>query len=414
MKWRLTMFELDLMRMTLLVGVVIAALVYQKTRLVTGGLMTGAYVALLISSGSFDDVAGWAVLTLVSFCVIKLFSMLMALPKVWIITIAILTSTIVHTAAVLLSGGKGMNNEVYLSGFEIVIAGGMYITPGLTAYDIARQGWLRTAGVISVVTGSTLVVTFSVSALGQTSGPQLPLTTPDSVFYTSLSFPLVMLVCIAVAEVMRLTFGWGTGGIIGSVFFVELLVASPVSFVVIIVLVAITVALTHASKRVFVLTPRQSFQFTFILGSLIAWVGLSIGSQLGIEAAIIANQYALEPLLAVALISTDVARYGTVGTIKGKVFVLLAVVATNLLVINGSFQAWAIFSVEIALIIVLYIIGFIYVKRGWDHAQAVGEKYPLIPGTQSLPTASDSKRARAKKLRQLKQLERQEKLHVLD
>ena len=408
------MFELDLMRMTLLVGVVIAALVYQKTRLVTGGLMTGAYVALLISSGSFDDVAGWAVLTLVSFCVIKLYSMLMALPKVWIITIAILTSTIVHTAAVLLSGGKGMNNEVYLSGFEIVIAGGMYITPGLTAYDIARQGWLRTAGVISVVTGSTLVVTFSVSALGQTSGPQLPLTTPDSVFYTSLSFPLVMLVCIAVAEVMRLTFGWGTGGIIGSVFFVELLVASPVSFVVIIVLVAITVALTHASKRVFVLTPRQSFQFTFILGSLIAWVGLSIGSQLGIEAAIIANQYALEPLLAVALISTDVARYGTVGTIKGKVFVLLAVVATNLLVINGSFQAWAIFSVEIALIIVLYIIGFIYVKRGWDHAQAVGEKYPLIPGTQSLPTASDSKRARAKKLRQLKQLERQEKLHVLD
>jgi hypothetical protein len=408
------MFELDLMRMTLLVGVVIAALVYQKTRLVTGGLMTGAYVALLISSGSFDDVAGWAVLTLVSFCVIKLFSMLMALPKVWIITIAILTSTIVHTATVLLSGGKGMNNEVFLSGFEIVIAGGMYITPGLTAYDIARQGWLRTAGVISVVTGSTLVVTFSVSALGQTSGPQLPLTTPDSVFYTSLSFPLVMLVCIAVAEVMRLTFGWGTGGIIGSVFFVELLVASPVSFVVIIVLVAITVALTHASKRVFVLTPRQSFQFTFILGSLIAWVGLSIGSQLGIEAAIIANQYALEPLLAVALISTDVARYGTVGTIKGKVFVLLAVVATNLLVINGSFQAWAIFSVEIALIIVLYIIGFIYVKRGWDHAQAVGEKYPLIPGTQSLPTASDSKRARAKKLRQLKQLERQEKLHVLD
>jgi hypothetical protein len=408
------MFELDLMRMTLLVGVVIAALVYQKTRLVTGGLMTGAYVALLISSGSFDDVAGWAVLTLVSFCVIKLFSMLMALPKVWIITIAILTSTIVHTATVLLSGGKGMNNEVFLSGFEIVIAGGMYITPGLTAYDIARQGWLRTAGVISVVTGSTLVVTFSVSALGQTSGPQLPLTTPDSVFYTSLSFPLVMLVCIAVAEVMRLTFGWGTGGIIGSVFFVELLVASPVSFVVIIVLVAITVALTHASKRVFVLTPRQSFQFTFILGSLIAWVGLSIGSQLGIEAAIIANQYALEPLLAVALISTDVARYGTVGTIKGKVFVLLAVVATNLLVINGSFQAWAIFSVEIALIIVLYIIGFIYVKRGWDHAQAVGEKYPLIPGTQSLPTASDSKRAQAKKLRQLKQLERQEKLHVLD
>lgn len=408
------MFELDLMRMTLLVGVVIAALIYQRTRLVTGGLMTGAYLALLISSESFGDVLGWALLTFVSFVMIKLFSMLMALPKAWILTIAILTSTIVHAMAVILSGGKGVNNEVFLSGFEIVIAGGMYITPGLTAYDIARQGWLRTTTVISIVTGATLLVTVSVAALGQTSGPQLPLTTPDSVFYTAFSFPLVMLLCIAVAEVMRLAFGWGSGGIIGSVFFVELLVASPVSFVVIIVLVGITVVLTHQIQRVFVLTPRQSFQFTFIVGSLIAWVGLSLGSQLGIEPAIIANQYALEPLLAVGLISTDVARFGTVRTIKGKSFVLLAVISTNLLVINGSFQAWAIFSIEVAVIIVLYIIGFLYVVRGWDHAQAVGEKYPLLPGTQNSPTASDSKRERARKLRRLKQLERQEKLHVLD
>lgn len=114
------------------------------------------------------------------------------------------------------------------------------------------------------------------------------------------------------------------------------------------------------------------------------------------------------------LISTDVARFGTVRTIKGKSFVLLAVISTNLLVINGSFQAWAIFSIEVAVIIVLYIIGFLYVVRGWDHAQAVGEKYPLLPGTQNSPTASDSKRERARKLRRLKQLERQEKLHVLD
>lgn len=407
------MFELDLMRMTLIVGVVIAAIIYQKTRLVSGGLLTGAYLAILISGGSAGDVVGWAVLTLISFIVIKLVSYIAALPKAWILTIAILTSTLIHAISVLASGGKGVNDGVFLSGFEIVIAGGMYITPGLTAYDIARQGWMRTTSVIAVVTGATLLVTLGIAALGQTTGPQLPLTNPESVFYTAMSFPLVMLVCISVAEVMRLAFGWGSGGIIGSVFFVELLVASPVSFVVIIVLVAITVIITHQCQKIFVLTPRQSFQFTFILGALVAWVGLSIGTQLGIEPAIIANQYALEPLLAVGLISTDVSRYGTVRTIKGKVVVLVAVVVTNLLVLLDSFEGWAFVSLEFALIVVLYIIGFLYVVRGWDHAQAVGEKYPLLPGTSELPTTSDSKRARARKLRQITQKERQEQLHVL-
>ena len=197
------MNELDLMRMTFVVGIVIAALIYQRTRLVSGGLMTGAYLALLISSGGIGDVIGWAVISVISLLVIKSVSYLVALPKAWLLMIAIVTSAVLHGAFVLLSGGKGGHDPVFFGAWEVVIAGGMYLTPGLTAYDLARQGWMRTLGVLVVVTGLTLAITFAVAAAGNLAGPQMPLTNPVSQVYTDLSYPIVMMVCIATAEADR-------------------------------------------------------------------------------------------------------------------------------------------------------------------------------------------------------------------
>ena len=403
------MLELDLMRMTVIVGVVIAALIYQRTRLLSGGLMTGAYLALLISKGDSGDLIGWALITVISFAAIKLVTHLWAFPKAWVLTFAILTSAIVHAGAVLFAGGNASGDSIWLGGLEVVLAGGMYITPGLTAYDLARQGWLRTIGVLIVVTGLTLIITLGVAGVGNITGPQLPLTSPVSVFYTDMSFPVVMLMCIAVAEVMRLAFGLGSGGIIGAVFFVELMIGNLWSFFVIIALVFITVLATKWANTFLVMTPRQSFQFTFILGSMIAWVGLSLGSLAGIEPALQANSYALEPLLAVALISTDVVRFGTGKTILGKVFVLAVVVITNIAFLEGGLVSWSVIGCEVVIAIGLYMIGFIKVVRGWDHARMVGEQFPLIPGTSISATSSDSARERRRKKRLVSLQERHQK-----
>lgn len=370
------MNELDLMRMTFVVGIVLAALIYQRTRLVSGGLMTGAYLALLISSGGVGDVIGWLILTVTSFVAIKTLSYLIALPKAWLLMIAIVTSAVLHGTFVLLSGGKGEHDPVFLAGLEVVISGGMYLTPGLTAYDLARQGWLRTSGVLVFVTGVTLGITFAVAAIGNLAGPQMPLTNPVSQVYTDISYPIVMMVCIATAEAVRLAFGWGSGGIIGAVFFIELL--SLENFIVIIALVAITVLVKKWFERYFSMTPRQWFQFTMLLGSLIAWVGLTIGTGLGIEAASTVNAYALEPLLAVGLIASDVARFGTAKTIYGKVLVLAAVAATNILVLQGGTDAWRGIAIVAVLVLVVYYIGFMKVLKGWAHARKVGKQYPLV------------------------------------
>lgn len=370
------MNELDLMRMTFVVGIVIAALIYQRTRLVSGGLMTGAYLALLISSGGIGDVIGWAVISVISLLVIKSVSYLVALPKAWLLMIAIVTSAVLHGAFVLLSGGKGGHDPVFLGAWEVVIAGGMYLTPGLTAYDLARQGWMRTLGVLVVVTGLTLAITFAVAAAGNLAGPQMPLTNPVSQVYTDLSYPIVMMVCIATAEAVRLAFGWGSGGIIGAVFFIELF--SWESFIVIIVLVAITVIIKRWLERYFTMTPRQWFQFTMVLGALIAWVGLTAGNGMGIEAASHVNAYALEPLLAVGLIASDVARFGTAKTIYGKVVVLAAVAITNIMVLQGGADAWRGVSIVAIVVLGLYYVGFMSILKGWAHARKVGQQHPLL------------------------------------
>ena len=41
---------------------------------------------------------------------------------------------------------------------------------------------------------------------------------PHSAVFTDMSFPIVMLMCVLASEAMRLGLGWGSGGIIGSIF----------------------------------------------------------------------------------------------------------------------------------------------------------------------------------------------------
>jgi hypothetical protein len=111
----------------------------------------------------------------------------------------------------------------------------------------------------------------------------------------------------------------------------------------------------------------------------------------------------------VGLISTDVVRFGSRKTILGKVFVLIAVVVTNIVFLQGGLLAVGVIGFEVGLVIALFMVGYIKVVRGWDHARMVGEEFPLIPGTSSEPTSSDSGRERRRKLRRIKLQERQAK-----
>jgi hypothetical protein len=72
-----------------------------------------------------------------------------------------------------------------------------------------------------------------------------------------------------------------------------------------------------------VLTPRQRFHVEFLFGALSAWFGLYWGARLGWLPAQEANRYALEPLLVVGLLATDMGRSRS-GAIRSVIGLVLA------------------------------------------------------------------------------------------
>lgn len=367
--------DIEIIRLGFVVGIVIAAAIYFRFRLVSGGLLTASYVAILLAEGSWYNILGWLGLSIASYLILRLFTYLWALPKAWLMFVAIITSTVLHTVLVLLSGGKGQHLPFEVGGLQLVLDGGMYITPGLLAYDLRRQGVVRTIPVLAIVVAATLGSMWLVGLFAQ---HDISYIAPHSAVFTDMSFPIVMLMCVLASEAMRLGLGWGSGGIIGSIFVVELF--SWQTLLVIIVLVAITAVITNYCKRILTLTPRQWYQFTMVLGALIGWAGLSIGAFLGIEAAYIPNMYAVEPLLAIGLIASDVVRFGTRKTISGKVIVLAIVFITNYMLVSNTPWAPAVITLMAAVILFIDVRQFQRVKKGWAAAAALGKKYPILKG----------------------------------
>ena len=384
------MIEIDLLRMTLIVGVSIAIILNYKSKLATGGLLTGAYLSLILLSGNVANIFGWIALTAVSVLAIHFSTRLFAIPKSLVLSISICTSATIHGILVLLSISQTNAPVSILTGIEVILAAGMYLTPGLTAYDLVRQGWLKTfAATFSVAILTTAITHLTIWAIN-TYTPEvfsfsnIEYVHPKSDIYTDWTFPIVMVVCILVAEALRVNFHWGTGGIIGAVFFVEILTWS--SLITMIILTAITVVLAKIAQKMLILTPKGWFQFTLLLGMIIAWAGLSIGNSLGIEAALAPNAYALEPLLAVGLISADVNRFGVVKTVSGKIFTLGAIYLTAVMLLQPGLISIGVIGTIVMLTICVSLIGWIKISQGWDHARKIGKLYPIsaFPKTHHL------------------------------
>ena len=389
------MIELDILRMTLLVGVSIAIILNYKSKLATGGLLTGAYLSLILLSGNVANIFGWLALTALSVVAIRISTRFFAIPKSWVLSISICTSAIVHGVLVLISVSQTNAPIALLTGLEVALAAGMYLTPGLTAYDLVRQGWLKTlATTFSVAVLTTAVAHVTIWFINTYSTETFSFSNidyvhPKSDIYTDWSFPIVMVICILIAETLRVNFHWGTGGIIGAVFFVEILTWS--SLVTMIILTAVTVILAKIAQKMLILTPKGWFQFTLLLGMAVAWAGLCLGNFLGIDAAIGPNTYALEPLLAVGLISADVNRFGLVKTVAGKIFTLTAISLVGVMLLQADLVAIGAIGTIILLTISIALIGWIKISQGWDHARKVGRLYPISAFPENVQPRKDVK-----------------------
>ena len=217
----MTGVDIELARAAIVVGLVIAAMLYNLTRLASGGIVTGPYLALMALSEQWLNIAGWVVLSFVGIAAIRLAARTWPLPRSWIFAIGVIAPAGLHVVLMWLAGAPALSD---LSPF---LAAGLYITNGLTAYDAERQGILRTFAAASGVALVTLAVLLPVQwGLDQVRQSPPLLSAP------TLEEPLLVFASIAIALAVRVALGWGTAGIIGALFFVNLL--NPTSAVVVI------------------------------------------------------------------------------------------------------------------------------------------------------------------------------------
>jgi hypothetical protein len=358
------MIELDveLLRGTLVVGLVISALAYHFFRVNSGGVVTAPFLAILVLSGDWVNIAGWAVLSIIGFATIRFLSNRWPLPRIWLFFAGVFIPMTIHIAGLLL---------IQIPPFETYstfLAAGLYVTNGLTAYDAARQGLVRTFVSAAAVTALTTFVALGMHALTSTFG----IATEDLPPFVTHD-PLLAFVVVAAAIVARLAFGLGTAGIIGGAYLLQ--IAAPETLLVVL---AFTLVGAFIYKRVATfmgLSPKQAFYSLLAVGAITAWFGLYWASLLGIPGAAAVEQYALEPLLVVGLMIGETARFGVLRTLTGTAAVGLIAWSITSLVSASIISTWAAYIITFLLLTAGLTYAFREVKRGWAAAAAGSSRW---------------------------------------
>lgn len=365
--------EVEVVRATLVIGLVIGGLVYHFTRVSSGGVVTTPFLSLLVLTGRWADIIGWAVVTLVVIGTIRLIAARWPLPRAWLFYIGVFLATAIHVIGMKLSTSPAVSG---LGSLGLFLAAGLYVCSGLTAYDAARQGVVRTFVATALVTAATVAVMLVVRHLSQTFGGA-----QQMVVESPLRDPVLALICVGMAVAMRVGPHWGTAGIIGGVYLLN--IASWQSL-----LVVIAFTLAGASVYRFIadalgLSNKDRFYALMAVGAIASWFGLFWAEYLGIPGSAEVAAFAVEPLIVIGLMIGETVRYGVARTAAGSV-VVFAVTATAAWVIENYPDTTAL-VVAAALAPALGIIAasLVRIRREWAIALQAGDRWGVAPANLS-------------------------------
>jgi hypothetical protein len=328
----------------------------------------------MVIGGYWDTIAGWAVLSLVGYGAITVAARSLPLPRAWLFAIGVIAPATVHAIGVSLAGAPGLT---HLSAY---LAAGLYITNGLTAYDAKRQGLVKTFLAVIITTLATLAIVWPVSwAMGRfVSEPQV-------LSAIVLENPVVVLITLLVALGVRLGLRWGTAGIIGSLYIVDIM--SIWSIAVILGFTLVGTLIYSAVSEKLGLTPRERLYSLLAVGSIAAWFGLFWAEWLGLPGAAEANQFGFEPLLVIGLMIGETQRFGLWRMLAGATLVTAVVWGAETLVALIPAGEWIALAGALILSASLYGRGIIRMRAEWALAIQGGTRWggsPLPPKTENL------------------------------
>lgn len=306
---QLLTLDTDTIRFLLVMSVVVGAAVYARWFLAAGGTLTGGYLVLLVLLGEWELILAMLCVTWISYWVVKVvMTRHFALPKVWLFCGFVVISAV--SMAVITMAFRSLGTIDLPFGTQFALISGSYITPGLIAYDLAHQGLRPTMIGMTAVFGGTLLVAIPVLMVANVLHPESSLryvpgygNIPPGLFW------LATLASVFICVALRLSFAARAGGFIGPLFITEML--SWQAMVTITSAALVAYVITRHVNRVILLTPRQRFQVSLVMGMMCAWTGLYWGARVGWMPALAANSYALEPLLAVGLLAAEMGRRGS-------------------------------------------------------------------------------------------------------
>ncbi len=358
----------DAARACLVIGLVITALAYRRTRVASGGAVTGSYLSFLVLTGNWEDIVGWLLLALVGLAAMRVVCTRFPMSRAWAYYVGILVPAALHVALVSLAQLPA------LSGLSAMLVAGLYVTNGLTAYDMHRQGVGRTLLAVAGVTALTLAVVVPLNAV------MLAISlTPETLPYFTAHEPLLILLCIAVSAGVHLGLGLGTAGIIGSLFVIEILTWQSILMLVIVSWVGAVIA--RRATRVLALSPRQRLYAILVVGSIASWFGLYWLDRLGIPGAQFHSVFGVETLLVVGLLISENVRLGAARAYGGAAIVTAVTAAVDWSSGQELPLRGAVVAAAILLVAALFWLGARSQQDLWRRAIVAGDRWAVLGDT---------------------------------
>jgi len=354
--------SLEVARAALVIGLVFTAFFYSRFRIVSGGAITGSFIAFILLTGQWLDVAGWLVLSLVGMFAIRLLAQRWPLSRKWLFYLGVIIPALLHTGLVYLGALPG------LEGFTAYLVAGLYVTNGLTAYDMQRQGVWRTLLALAAVVGATLLVIVPINF-----GMELFADSQYFIAYLTPAEPLLILICVLAAAAVQIGLGWGTAGIIGALFLVNVLSWDAILLLVIVTAVGAWIARIVSTRLG--LTPRQRLYSILVVSSITTWFALFWLGWLGVEAAVTLSSFGVETLLVVGLMINEIIKLGPTRAYAGAGIVLVLTAATFWSLTQPPLIFALVLIAVVAVIAVLLGIGMRAERARWYRAIEAGRNW---------------------------------------
>lgn len=319
------LFDQELVRLTFIVGIAVSVLVYEKTHRTTGSLVVPGYIgASLLSPVSLLMTALNAAVTW--FLVSKQLPRFAAVFGRTLFVVNIFVSVVLS----MLTGP--VLGAVLPTAIPRLDSIG-YVIPALIAYDMNRQGPIRTLTTVSVA-GAIAAIPALLLVVARPGAVERALPV-DTVLQGLDDFWLAIaaLVSVGVATMLQSGHQLRCGGFIGAMY-VGLMVGEPVAVGFVIAMAVATWAFVEYGLKPFMIVfGRRKFAIVLMSGSMLSWTTLEAAGRflpgvLGLDGLPIAV------LFVPALLANDMERTSVPEVLVGTMIAATATLSTVIVLLG--------------------------------------------------------------------------------